>query len=150
MRDRPYAGVIREFLERRSKMTKGRLAKYYNISDIDSSIPTYSLFNTNTGLKLSLAVPIERIDFANLSLVDTCVLNLPIMMINFDWRSAMKNKWDEVNVNTDNHLGGLVAGTTRGFEHPSYRVVSVYGALDNMFRIMDERRKKVVDKHLRS
>lgn len=155
MANRPYAGVIKDFLDRRHElMSARRESEFYYTCDVypENGAPTYGLYNIKTGLRLNLTVPTDRDDLASLKLsspnLNANESSASLVRVDFDWRSSIIHRIATIEPKTDTHLGRLVRGIGGTFVHPSYRVSSAYDASHNMLGIIAEKRKRVVDSQL--
>ncbi|MDO8564182.1 MAG: hypothetical protein Q7R87_04185 [Nanoarchaeota archaeon] len=153
MERRPYAGVIKEFMERRQALIGARRGtNFYHDVDTDTGLPTYGLKNIKTGLTLNLVVPNDRSDLASLKLLpaptDDNPLPASLVRVDFDWRSNMIHRVRTIEPKNDTYFGRLAQRIGGNIVHPGNNVLTAYDALDNMFQIMAEKRKRVIDNQL--
>ncbi|MEK6889978.1 MAG: hypothetical protein AABX35_02210 [Nanoarchaeota archaeon] len=153
MATRPYSGVIKEFMERRQEMLSARRgSKFYQDADTYNVLPTYGLVNNGTGLILNLSVPTDIEDLASLRLLpiptDENLSPASLVRVDFDWRSNIVHRVRTIEPKNDTYFGRLAQRIGGNIVHPGNNVLTAYAALDNMFGIMAEKRKRVIDNQL--
>ncbi len=156
MANRSYAGVIEEFLGRRHELMSARRGlKFYQDVDNDegAGLPRYGINCLTTGLRLNLTVPIDEDISADFTLFDqgltTGFQRYPVFLVNFDIKGRIISRSACPDFNDKTYLGRVLLGLSdESFADVRYRVKNARDAMDSMFRIMENKRRRVAENGL--